>query len=234
MVDAGFGKDAVVAKVIEHVQTHAHYPQTLRVFLGASGVNGPEYLPAFNTMEQDHLLGKFVFIRNQQNEIAAEIRHFGISSLDTSGVFMTDKLTLVSRRPQPLPLNVNTVTSHGGLISPQSESQFSSSNNGFKPIDPSKPLHKQTPPPCNEFYLMTCSKGSACKYSHDWLLTQEQLVTLAKNAKKAPCNFYKNGMDCPNKSSCCWGHVCPNGSKCFHYTKGKCWFKGANMHPEEA
>ena len=62
-------------------------------------------------------------------------------------------------------------------------------------------------------------------------------------------------MECPNQSSCCWGHVCPNGSKvrkcdervlwqiylitgslffcravlslqCFHYTKGKCWFKG--------
>ena len=33
----------------------------------------------------------------------------------------------------------------------------------------------------------------SCKYSHDWFLSQEQLVTLAKNAKKAPCNFYKNG-----------------------------------------
>jgi len=33
----------------------------------------------------------------------------------------------------------------------------------------------------------------SCKYSHDWYLSQEQLVTLAKNAKKAPCNFYKNG-----------------------------------------
>lgn len=57
---------------------------------------------------------------------------------------------------------------------------------------------------------MSCSKGvsslvfgyhtrpqhhvqSACKYSHDWNLTPEQLILLAKNAKKAPCNFYKNG-----------------------------------------
>ena len=63
-------------------------------------------------------------------------------------------------------------------------------------------------------------------------------------------------MDCPNQSSCCWGHVCPNGSKvrtpdrariptdlsdhrigsaarsqCFHYTKGKCWFKGGEIKP---
>jgi len=37
------------------------------------------------------------------------------------------------------------------------------------------------------------SSQPSCKYSHDWFLSQEQLVTLAKNAKKAPCNFYKNG-----------------------------------------
>ena len=37
------------------------------------------------------------------------------------------------------------------------------------------------------------SSQPSCKYSHDWYLSQEQLVTLAKNAKKAPCNFYKNG-----------------------------------------
>src|SRR5258708_160423 len=96
----------------------------------------------------------------------------------------------------------------------------------------------ETPPPCNEFYLMNCTVRPtcpvpisialmidgwirvgpfrkvyvmhcliflgtiaegisllqpSCRYSHDWFLSQEQLVTLAKNAKKAPCNFYKNG-----------------------------------------
>lgn len=24
----------------------------------------------------------------------------------------------------------------------------------------------------------------------------------------------------------CQGHVCPSGAKCFHLSKGKCWFKG--------
>ena len=69
----------------------------------------------------------------------------------------------------------------------------------------------ENPPPCNEFYLMTCSKGvcfvcrfcgfywtiykqaGVCKYSHDYILTPEQLVSLANNAKKAPCNWLKNG-----------------------------------------
>lgn len=33
-----------------------------------------------------------------------------------------------------------------------------------------------------------------CKYSHDYVLTPDQLATLASNAKKAPCNFLKNGV----------------------------------------
>lgn len=58
---------------------------------------------------------------------------------------------------------------------------------------------------------MTCSKGvgnsnkdyepalkkttqaAVCKYSHDYILTPEQLAMLACNAKKAPCNWLKNG-----------------------------------------
>ena len=56
---------------------------------------------------------------------------------------MTERLLPVARRPPsllPLPLSTSgTVTTHGGLISPQtSESQFSATNNGFKPIDPTK------------------------------------------------------------------------------------------------
>lgn len=72
----------------------------------------------------------------------------------------------------------------------------------------------ENPPPCNEFYLMTCSKGvrftmvskfpstdhrllnqaGICKYSHEYSLTPEQLLSLANNAKKAPCNWLKNGL----------------------------------------
>jgi len=79
---------------------------------------------------------------------------------------------------------------------------------------------------------MTCSKGpGVCKYSHDYILTPDQLELLAINAKKAPCNWLKNGAACPFGDKCCWGHVCPNGPKCFHLSKGKCWFKGEAMHP---
>jgi hypothetical protein len=39
-------------------------------------------------------------------------------------------------------------------------------------------------------------QAAVCKYSHDYILTSEQLASLASNAKKAPCNWLKNGVRC--------------------------------------
>ncbi|THH05645.1 hypothetical protein EW146_g9850 [Bondarzewia mesenterica] len=113
-------------------------------------------------------------------------------------------------------------------------------------IDPTLPLYKrassivplsarqkahlpfsENPPPCNEHYLLDkCSKGTYCKYSHDYLLTTEQLRTLGKNAKQSPCWFMNNGKECPYGEHCCWGHSCPFGVKCFFSSKDRCRFKG--------
>jgi len=41
------------------------------------------------------------------------------------------------------------------------------------------------------------------------------------------------GMPCPFGDKCCWGHVCPNGAKCYHLSKGKCWFKGGMSGPNK-
>jgi len=63
------------------------------------------------------------------------------------------------------------------------------------------PLSVENPPPCNKYYLMSCLKGAStvslnhsltavsilrdqmqpgvCKYSHDYTLTWEQMVSLA-------------------------------------------------------
>ena len=30
------------------------------------------------------------------------------------------------------------------------------------------------------------------------------------------------------------GHVCPGGARCFHLSKGKCWFKGGAYPPGAA
>ncbi|RDX53944.1 hypothetical protein OH76DRAFT_1167444 [Lentinus brumalis] len=242
IMDSGPGRENVEAKVKEYVKTYIRLPQTLRLFFG--GISDA-YLPMYNSLEKEDFAGKLVLLQ-PPSDASSSVRQMAVKSLQLDGLFMEERLNqLHGRRPGPLlgisepAMNSNVVT-NGGLISPQSEGQGSMgptpppanrSPDNFKHIDPSKPLHKQSPPPCNEYYLMECSKGRNCKYSHEWLLTPDQLDLLARNAKKAPCNYLKNGLMCPWSDKCCWGHVCPSGARCFHLSKGKCWFKGDGMHP---
>ncbi|KAF8211261.1 hypothetical protein K438DRAFT_1806988 [Mycena galopus ATCC 62051] len=219
LVDVGRTNKADT-KILEYIETYTRFPQTLRVFL--SGGHDPQYISTFNALESEQLLGKLVIVGSNDGEGSS-------MGLPLPSLKVQDGLFMSCQLPQnSAPLHVHGVNTNGGLISPQSPA---SHIGGRTAIDPSLPLHKQQPPPCNEFYLMTCSKGPVnCKYSHEYLLTQDQLASLANNAKKAPCNWLKNGLQCPHGASCCWGHVCPNGPNCFHLSKGKCWFKGA-MHP---
>ncbi|KAJ3517558.1 hypothetical protein NLJ89_g427 [Agrocybe chaxingu] len=196
-----------------------------------AGFDSVTYMSTFGALEKDQMLGKIVLLYPSQSSEATGDRPnvFSLPRLTVEGLWLTEKLPRSSKKLTPLTTGpYNGVSSNGGLISPQSPARSVG-----RPIDPSLPLHKQNPPPCNEHYLMSCSKGAGvCKYSHDYILTPEQLVSLANNAKKAPCNWLKNGVHCPYGDKCCWGHVCPNGPKCFHLSKGKCWFKGEAMHPE--
>ncbi|KAI0638328.1 hypothetical protein C8Q77DRAFT_1090587 [Trametes polyzona] len=263
IVDAGPGRDSTELKVKEYIKTYIRFPQTLRLFFG--GVDDA-YLAMYDSLEKEDLVGKLVLMQPPQ-DTSFSMRRMSARSLHFDGLFMAEKVRpWMARRPGPL-LGISdsnsSVITNGGLISPQSsESQVSLptppprnlSAEGLRTIDPTKPLHKQNPPPCNEHYLMACSKGVSvsvrdmprhsyrdayvlprnqvnCKYSHEWYLTPEQLEILARNAKKAPCNYLKNGIPCPHGDKCCWGHVCPSGARCFHLSKGKCWFKGEGMHP---
>ncbi|KAF7776060.1 hypothetical protein Agabi119p4_4453 [Agaricus bisporus var. burnettii] len=204
-IDGGNSKDAAEAKIREYLQVYTRFPQTLRVFFG--GYDATTYMSTFSVLEKEQAIGKVILLTASENgEREAPLHTLPQFKLDS--VFTSDKLPRMNRNPQ------SPARSMGRLI------------------DQSLPLHKQNPPPCNEHYLMTCSKGAAlCKYAHDYVLTPEQLHSLATNAKKAPCNWLKNGMPCPFGDKCCWGHVCPNGAKCYHLSKGKCWFKGESMHP---
>ena len=105
--------------------------------------SGPEFSTSFAGLDREGLLGKVVLMRDLSREPSPDLRLFGVLCLDSHGIFMPERLVPVTRRPSslvPVSLsNSGTVTTHGGLISPQtSESQFSATNNGFKPIDPSK------------------------------------------------------------------------------------------------
>ena len=105
--------------------------------------SGPEFSTSFAALDREGLLGKVVLMRDLSRESSPDLRLFGVLCLDSHGMFMTERLFPVTRRPPsliPVPLSTSgTVTTHGGLISPQtSESQFSATNNGFKPIDATK------------------------------------------------------------------------------------------------
>jgi len=231
-VDTGPNKEALEAKIQEYLQTFTGFPQTLRVFFG--GYNPDIYLPVFSALDRDDTLGRIVLLYPSQTALEANTDRpdaFTLPRLVLEGLFLPERPLRAPKKLAPLSTGpYSAVTSNGGLISPQSPARTLG-----RPIDTSVPLHKQNPPPCNEHYLMSCSKGAGiCKYSHDYVLTPEQLVSLANNAKKAPCNWLKNGVQCPYGDKCCWGHVCPNGPKCFHLSKGKCWFKGDGMHTETA
>ncbi|KAI6035253.1 hypothetical protein F5J12DRAFT_760109 [Pisolithus orientalis] len=228
LVDVGYGRDATFTKIAEYLQTYIRFPQTQRIFLAGSCDN--TYVSTITALQNDDLLNKLAILE-KTGEDQGLSRRFRLPPLTLDNVFMSQRFT-----PPPLvtlpPLNVTGLSprdSNGGLPTPHSPPVLSVSSNG-KLIDPTLPLHKHSPPPCNEYYLMSCTKGSTCKYSHEYVLTPEQLATLAANAKKAPCNFLKNGLQCPYGERCCWGHTCPNGPKCFHLSKGKCWFKGESMH----
>jgi len=226
LVDVGYGKDAIFTKITEYLQTYVRFPQTQRIFL--AGGSDSTYASTIATLQNEGLLGKLAFLEPSGAD-ANQSHRFRIPTLYADNLFMAQQVTLPITHHPP-PLNVTGLSpsyTTGGLPTPSSPPGLPAPN---KLIDPTLPLHKHSPPPCNEYYLMSCTKGGTCKYSHDYVLTPEQLATLASNAKKAPCNFLKNGLQCPYGDHCCWGHICPNGPKCFHLSKGKCWFKGESMH----
>ncbi|KAJ8495853.1 hypothetical protein ONZ51_g1442 [Trametes cubensis] len=99
-----------------------------------------------------------------------------------------------------------------------------------RPLDPTQPLHKQKPPPCNFFYLAKCNNGDHCRYEHNYPLTPEQVAELRVNAKKWPCPTVNNGNHCPLGDACIMNHFCPKGPKCVFRKQGKCKFIGKGMH----
>jgi len=155
LVDVGSKSEAADAKIKDYLQTYTRFPQTLRVFFAGGLLDEPGYLSTFSTLEKEQLLGKIVMLR-PSSDLDGESRLPPLPHLNSDGLFTTDKLSPGPRKLAPLTMGqFKNVTSNGGLISPQSPPRP-----GGRLVDPSLPLHRQNPPPCNEFYLMSCSKGS--------------------------------------------------------------------------
>ncbi|KDR83572.1 hypothetical protein GALMADRAFT_235821 [Galerina marginata CBS 339.88] len=108
----------------------------------------------------------------------------------------------------------------------------SHTNSRTRRVNPNILLSKHKPPPCTLFYLSTCKHGADCKYGHDYLLQPEHYSEIRVNAKKSPCPSRNKGELCLWGDDCCYGHNCPNTTKCHFFKQNRCKFVGADMHKE--
>lgn len=90
----------------------------------------PGYISTFSTLEKEQLLGKVVRLSVSVDLEEAESKLPSLPRLVLEGLFMEEKLPRVVTKLAPLSVGpVSTVTTNGGLISPQSP--------GGRQIDPS-------------------------------------------------------------------------------------------------
>lgn len=102
---------------------------------------------------------------------------------------------------------------------------------GPRAINPSRELWKQEPKLCIFHYLSPLGcKGRACKGSHDYVLTADQLVALREHFLDTPCKTVNDNKQCQNDKHCLFGHKCPSLGECTFYKERKCKFKGEGMH----
>ncbi|KAJ6516037.1 hypothetical protein C8R45DRAFT_228768 [Mycena sanguinolenta] len=115
-----------------------------------------------------------------------------------------------------------------------SETSYVQSTPGTRYLNPDVRLSKQKPPPCTLFYLSNCKLGSKCKYAHDYLLNAEHYVEMRDSARLGPCPMINKNEACTWGDACCYGHYCPQSTKCPFYKMGICKFKGVDMHRDPA
>ena len=104
-------------------------------------------MPTLSSLAKEELLGKLVFLQGY-NEMSPEMLQLTLPSIKVEGLFLADKPAHMLRRPGPpgplvLPGVTSTVTTNGGLISPQSETHSivgapHRPGTAGQPIDPTK------------------------------------------------------------------------------------------------
>ncbi|KDQ63727.1 hypothetical protein JAAARDRAFT_75984 [Jaapia argillacea MUCL 33604] len=246
IVDVGSGKEAADAKLKEFLRTFTRFPQTARVFFGGAHDNG--YTTTLNHLENEGLLQKIILLRGYK-ELASELKTLNLPDIEIEGVFMTKKIFTPSHnyRKSPSPrtmfMSMEEATENSKANgssktpsvarTPSSVPRSLSPTKGvrtMKTIDPTQPISKQKPPPCNFFYLAQCKSGDKCRYGHDYTLSQADLEEVRTNSLKSPCPHINKNKRCPAGEYCCMGHFCPRGSKCTFFKQGKCKFTGKDMH----
>ncbi|GAA5927244.1 hypothetical protein JCM10213_005616 [Rhodosporidiobolus nylandii] len=96
-------------------------------------------------------------------------------------------------------------------------------------IDYSKPLWRQTPPICLDYYLSPprC-RDERCTFSHRYQIPPAVLDALRFELSRTPCPLLLGGFDCPSADACFFAHTCPQGELC---PRRGCPFTAPSMHP---
>ncbi|GAA5876539.1 hypothetical protein JCM8547_009420 [Rhodosporidiobolus lusitaniae] len=100
-----------------------------------------------------------------------------------------------------------------------------------KEVDYSKPLWKQTPPICLDFYLSPsrCT-DERCTFSHSYKIPRQVLDALRFDLSRQPCPLAIAGLSCLDEEACFFAHVCPRGEAC---PRRGCSFTAPTMHPRQ-
>ncbi|KZS92991.1 hypothetical protein SISNIDRAFT_550014, partial [Sistotremastrum niveocremeum HHB9708] len=219
ITDVGSGKEAADSKIKQMLRVFAPFPQIPYIFFGGAHDNG--YTSTLNEIQNTGLLDKIVVLQSYRT-IATEIRALNIPSIEIPSVFMRDKLTTQDRKyfATRSPRSPKTLPAPSLPSFSRSESPVTRRN-----IDPSLPLSKQKPVPCNYFYLTRCKTGPTCRFAHDYILTRDQVVELRRLAKTQPCGHRNRNQKC-KVVECIFGHFCPQGPGCEAHVAGRCHFIG--------
>ncbi|KAI0778162.1 hypothetical protein BD413DRAFT_684062 [Trametes elegans] len=262
IVDVGNGKEAADSKIKECLRVFTRFPQTTKVFFGGAHDNGYtstlNLLQNEGLLDKVTLLKGYKDLAHEINSLnlpQLEIEGIFITKkLYTNGSKKAAAAAAVANA-KPVPVS-STASSPKSAASPKPGKQpvlqqvqqevekarskagtptsngKGSSSKKFRPLDPTQPLHKQKPPPCNFHYLARCNNGDHCRYEHNYPLTPEQVAELRTNAKKWPCPAINNGHNCTLGESCIMNHYCPKGPKCVFRKQGKCKFIGMQPVPQ--
>jgi len=113
------------------------------VLLDFTGYDPMTYMSTLSALEKDHMLGKIVILDAAQNLEAngeqSKISPYHLPRLSVEGLFLSEKLARTPKKLAPLSTAgpYSSVTSNGGLISPQSPARTHG-----RPIDLSLVSHR--------------------------------------------------------------------------------------------
>jgi len=115
------------------------------MLLDFTGYDPMTYMPILSALDKDQVLGKIVILDAAQdleaNGEQSKISPYPLPRLSVEGLFLSEKLARTPKKLAPLSTGgpYSSVTSNGGLISPQSPAR----SHG-RPIDLSLVCHSST------------------------------------------------------------------------------------------